>query len=182
MKITKVLLIILYVSLGIFILYLTDRQNKTDEKIVQSTEAIQEFESVVMQDIQIVEGQEIYVPAYSSIKSVDGSKDILLSVNLSVRNTDPSNSIILSYVDFYNTQGQISKKFLSRPTKIGPMATKYFHISQSDTIGGIGANFYLEWLADTAVNEPVVEAIMIGSSGTQGYSWSSDGLVVKRVE
>ena len=57
-----------------------------------------------------------------------------------------------------------------------------FHITQSDTIGGSGANFYLEWVADTTVTEPVVEAIMLGSSGTQGYSWTSEGLVVKSVE
>ena len=178
----KVLLIILYISLGISILYFSNTQNKMEEKIIEGNEAIINFEAVVMQDIQVVDGQEIYVPAYSNIKSVDGRSDILLSVNLSIRNTDPFNPIFLSYVDFYNTTGAISKRFLKDPVKIGPMATKYFHIAQADTIGGIGANFYLEWVADTTVNEPVVEAIMIGSSGTQGYSWSSQGLVVKQVE
>jgi hypothetical protein len=182
MKIIKILLIVLYVLMGLFILYLTNTQNKIDKKIIENAEAMREIEAVAMQDILVVDGQEIYVPAYSSIKSVDGKSDLLLSVNLSVRNTDPFNPIFLSYVDFYNTAGAISKRFLDSPITIGPMATKYFHIAQEDTIGGIGANFYLEWVADTTVNEPVVEAIMMASSGTQGYSWSTHGLVVKQAK
>ena len=182
MKFLKVLLIIFYISLFLFTLYFNNAQNKMKEKIIESNEAITNFETVVMQDILVVDGQEIYVPAYSNIKSPDGRSDILLSVNLSIRNTDPFNPIFLSYVDFYNTTGAISKRFLEDRLKIDPMATKYFHIAQADTIGGIGANFYLEWVADTTVNEPVVEAIMIGSYGTQGYSWSSKGLVVKQAE
>ena len=62
------------------------------------------------------------------------------------------------------------------------MATKHFYVAQADTIGGIGANFYLEWVADTTVNEPIVEAIMLGSNGSQGYSWSSKGLVVGQLK
>lgn len=178
----KILLIILYLVVGFFLLYITNTKNTLDKKIEASTEAIKEFETVVLKDILVAAGQEIYVPAYSNIKSVDGKSNILLSINLSIRNTDPDNAIFLSYVDYYNTAGAMSKRFLEAPLKIGPMATKSFHIAQSDTIGGIGANFYLKWVADTNVNEPVVEAIMVGSSGTQGYSWSSQGLVVKRVE
>ena len=180
MKIMKIFLIGLYLFIGLFILYLSNTKNKIDERIEESTEAIKDVETVVLQDIIVATGQEIYVPAYSNIKSVEGKGNIPLSINLSVRNTDPDHSIILSYVDFYNTSGHMSKRFLSSPRQIGPMATTSFHIAQSDTIGGIGANFYLKWISDTLVNEPVVEAIMIGSSGNQGYSWISKGLVVKR--
>ncbi len=130
----------------------------------------------------IVSGEEIYVPAYSSIKSIEEKGELKLSINLSVRNTDPAHSIVLSYVDFYNSKGDIAKKFIDKPVKINPMATLDYHITQSDPIGGSGANFYLKWVADTSVNEPVVEAIMLGSSGTQGYSWTSPGLVVKYVK
>ena len=65
-----------------------------------------------MHDIKVVSGQEIYVPAYFNIKSFDGKGIIKLSINLSVRNTDPDDAIVLSYVDFYNTKGAKSKKFI----------------------------------------------------------------------
>lgn len=182
MKVVKILLIVLYLFLGFLILYLSRVQDKLDTKFEVNTEAMKEIEQVALKDISVVEGQEIYVPAYSNIKSPDGKSDIWLSVNLSIRNTDPDKSIIISYLDFYNTEGNISKKFIENPVKIGPMATKFFYISRSDTSGGAGANFYLKWIADTRVNEPVVEAIMMGSAGNHGYTWSSTGLVVKRIE
>lgn len=51
--------------------------------------------------------------------------------------------------------------------------------STNHASGSMGANFYLEWVADTTVNEPIVEAIMLGAYGTQGYSWNSQGIVAK---
>ena len=45
--------------------------------------------------------------------------------------------------------------------------------------GGLGANFIVEWVAQTEVSEPVIEAIMIGSSFQQGISWISPGKVIK---
>lgn len=182
MKIEKVLLVVLYISLGVLIIYLVKSREDVDARLDQSADAILSIEERSMHDIKVVSGQEIYVPAYSNIKSFDGKGVIKLSINLSVRNTDPDNAIVLSYVDFYNTKGAKSKQFIQQPLKIGPMATADFHITQADTIGGSGANFYLKWVADTQVNEPVVEAIMLGSLGTQGYSWSSKGLVVSHVE
>ena len=180
MKIEKILLIILYLGLGILVLYLSKSRDDVEAKISQSNEAISHIEYMTNHDINIVSGQDVYVPAYSSIRSLEGKGELKLSINLSVRNTDPDHSIILSYVDFYNTLGKRSKQFLNQPVQIGPMATLDFHITQSDTIGGSGANFYLEWIADTTVYEPVIEAIMLGSAGTQGYSWTSSGLVVRQ--
>ena len=63
---------------------------------------------------------------------------------------------------------------------IKPMATTDFYLSKSDSFGGSGANFYIKWLADTLVNEPVVEAIMLGTA-PHGYSIVSPGRVVKNV-
>lgn len=181
-RITKILLFSLYLFLGLLILYLANSQLDIDQKLEDNKLAIQVMKKASLQDINEVDGQEIYVPAYSNIKSVDGKSDIMLSINLSVRNTDPDHPIFLSYVDFYNTAGKKSKSFLEEPIEIDPMATVNFHVAQSDTTGGIGANFYLKWISDTTVHEPVVEAIMLGSSGTQGFTWSSQGLVVKQAK
>ena len=182
MKIEKILLIILYLSLGLLILYLAKNKGDVDAKLEESAELIMNLENVASTDIAVVSGGEVYVPAYSNIKSFDGKSMLNLSINLSIRNTDPDHAIVLSYVDFYDTKGKISKKYIDQPISVGPMATIDFHITQSDPIGGSGANFYIKWIADTEVNEPVIEAIMLGSSGTQGYSWSSKGLVVKQIK
>ena len=183
MNFSKILLTFLFLLFVFIISFHFNKQSKLENMMTENTEAIRDIESGSVLDINVVKGQEIYVPAYSSIKSPVRKNDILLSINLSIRNTDPLNSIYLSYVDFYNTSGKITKRFLKNPIKIDPMATESFHISQSDTIGGHGANFYLEWVADTTVNEPIVEAIMIGSyESHQGYSWTCPGRVVKQTD
>ena len=48
-----------------------------------------------------------------------------------------------------------------------------------DTSGGLGANFIVEWVAQTEVSEPVVEAVLISSEFHQGISWIVSGKVIK---
>ena len=180
MKILKISLIIYAIALGFFILYFSNNQNELNKQIEEQIRNIDELETSVAQDIMVTVGQEIYVPAYSNISGTEKESSIMLAINLSIRNTDPRKAIYLSYVDFYNTSGVMVKQFIDKPLKIDPMATTDFYVAQADTIGGVGANFYLEWVADTLVNEPVVEAIMIGSDDNRHFSWNSPGFVVKQ--
>lgn len=180
MKRENLLFSLLFLSLVAISAYMAKNNNDINEKLEENSIMILNLEQVTVTDIPVGAGAEVYVPAYSSISSFTGETQMNLAIDLSVRNTDPANSIIISYIDFYNTEGRVSKKFLEKPIKIAPMATVNFHIARNDTSGGIGANFYLRWNAETDVNEPFIEAIMLGAAGTQGYSWSSQGLVVKR--
>ena len=60
------------------------------------------------------------------------------------------------------------------------MASTHFFVSQADTRGGVGGNFIVQWAANKLVNEPVIEAVMAGSTGTQGMSFVSPGRVIER--
>jgi hypothetical protein len=53
-------------------------------------------------------------------------------------------------------------------------------IKESDTQGGSGANFLVEWQAETEVNEPIMEGVMIGAAGQQGISFTSRGKAIKK--
>ncbi len=48
-----------------------------------------------------------------------------------------------------------------------------------DRRGGSGAKFIVEWVAQTSVSEPIVEAIMISTAFQQGISFVSPGKVIK---
>ncbi len=146
----------------------------------ENTEAIESIKSEARNDINVMAGQEIYIPAYSSLKPFEDQKEIDFSIILSIRNTDPTKSIVVSSIDFYNSEGDNSRKFISEPLTINPMATTEFTVSRLDKFGGSGANFYVKWISDTPVNEPVVEAIILGAS-PHCYSWVSPGRVVKNV-
>ena len=59
---------------------------------------------------KLFRGQTIYVPVYSNIYIGDRELPWNLSVNLSVRNTDPENPITVTAVDCYNSEGRLAKR------------------------------------------------------------------------
>jgi hypothetical protein len=52
-------------------------------------------------------------------------------------------------------------------------------VTRNDTKGGSGANFIVEWIAQTEISEPLVEAVMIGTDSQQGISFVGQGRVIK---
>lgn len=115
-----------------------------------------------------------YVPAHSHVYGGEG-EPLLLTVTLAVRNTDPDHAIRIHSARYYDTSGKLLKDFLAKPLRIGPLATVEYLVSESDTAGGSGANFIVEWTAAENVNAPIIEAVMIGASGGQGISFVQQG-------
>jgi hypothetical protein len=127
---------------------------------------------------KVVAGQTIYVPAYSSIYTSDRAHQFALAITLSIRNTDPDHPIILNKAGYYDQDGQLIRDYLKKPLRIGPMASTEFFVSESDTRGGVSASFLVEWVAEQSITAPVVESIMVGTSSTQGVSFTSPGRVL----
>lgn len=125
-------------------------------------------------------GQRVYVPVYSHVYYGDHEQKILLTGILSLRNTDPGQAITLTKADYYNSDGKLIKSYLPQPATLKPMASTRVIIKESDTQGGSGANFLVEWQAETEVNEPIMEGVMIGAAGQQGISFTSRGKAIKK--
>ncbi|MDD5500799.1 MAG: DUF3124 domain-containing protein, partial [Candidatus Omnitrophica bacterium] len=47
---------------------------------------------------------------------------------------------------------------------------------------GTGAKFIVEWVSETDVVSPIVEAVMVTIKGGQGISFISPGRVIKQFE
>ncbi len=122
--------------------------------------------------------QTIYVPAYSQIYVGPKEKPIDLAVTLSIRNTNAGESMTVTVVDFYDSDGNPVKTFIKSPVTIKPFGTVKFVISESDNLGGSGANFLVKWHADKRINAPVVETVMIGTKSSLGISFTSRGVVI----
>ena len=131
-------------------------------------------------EIQKRQQQTVYVPVYSHFVISTGKRSFPfeLSVNLSIRNTDPENPIRVSAVDYYNSEGELVRSFIEKPITLNKMASTYFVIEKSDKSGGAGANFLVKWSAKNSVSEPIVESVTFGSSGTHGLSFVSPGKVI----
>lgn len=120
-------------------------------------------------------GETVYVPAYSHIYHGNREAPVLLSVTLSMRNTDPGTPISITTVDYYDSKGKLLKHFLSSPLVLGPLGSDRFVIAQNDESGGSGANFIVRWQADGLANPPIIETVMIGTQSQLGISFTSRG-------
>lgn len=123
-------------------------------------------------------GQALYVPAYSHIYAGNRDLPILLTVTLSIRNTDPNHPITITSVDYYGTKGELLKKYLDQAVVLTPFQSTRYIIPQKDKSGGSGANFLVAWKSEKAVNPPLVESVMIGAEGQQGISFTSRSQVI----
>ncbi|MFH1984170.1 MAG: DUF3124 domain-containing protein [Pseudomonadota bacterium] len=128
--------------------------------------------------ISLSQGQTVYVPAYSHIYVGSKEQPFLLTVTLSIRNVDLRRSLLVSAVDYYETQGTLIKKYLDKPITLGPLESVRYVVPQRDKAGGSGANFIVEWTSKTAVNPPLIETVMIGAESQQGISFTSRGQVI----
>ncbi len=117
----------------------------------------------------------IYVPIYSHIYHHDG-KPYPLAATLSVRNTDTTADLHIASVRYYDTRGTLSRTDIDQPVKLGPMETVEFFVRSEDFSGGSGANFLVEWFALTPGSPPLIEAVMVGTAGTQGVCFSRSGI------
>jgi len=108
-------------------------------------------------------GQKIYVPAYSHIYTGNRQVPSLLTVTLSIRNTDMAHTIEVVFVDYYDTKGRLLKNYLPSPVFLKPLESIRYVVDYDDKAGGDGANFIVEWRSKNTVNPPIMETIMIGS-------------------
>ena len=107
-------------------------------------------------------GQTLYLPIYSHIwhGEVDSRGQptkTLVSISVSIRNTDPAKSIRINSAQYYDTDGKRLREYVTSPKTIGPMGTYEIFVPRSDDTGGSGANFVISWKSDTPVSPPIVE-------------------------
>jgi hypothetical protein len=137
--------------------------------------------AVTVDQTKVVMGQTLYVPIYSHIYHYNSQDHVInLSAMLSIRNTDLTNPIIVTSVRYYNTDGELIRQDVENPVELTPLASADFFIAADDTSGGSGANFIVEWVAEKTVYEPVIEAVMISTSSSQGISFVSPAKVLKQ--
>lgn len=108
--------------------------------------------------------QTLYLPVYShiwhgEIDSKGKPAKTLVSVLVSVRNTDPARAIRLTSAQYYDTEGKRIKEYVTAPRSIAPMGTYEIYVPTSDDSGGSGANFILMWKADGGASPPIIEAL-----------------------
>ena len=109
-------------------------------------------------------GQQLYLPIYSHIWHGETDNKgqpmkALVSVSVSIRNTDPVKSIRVTSAQYYDTDGKKLREYVTSPKTIVPMGTYELFVPRSDDTGGSGANFVIAWKSDTPASPPIVEGL-----------------------
>ena len=109
-------------------------------------------------------GQSLYLPIYSHLYHGDVSakgkpSETLVSAHISIRNTDPREPMQVVSARYYNTEGKLLREYVAKPQAIPPFGTYELFVPRSDSAGGSGANFVIEWSAERPINPPLVEAL-----------------------
>lgn len=129
-------------------------------------------------EVGLSQGQTSYVPAYSHIYGGNREQPILLTVTLSIRNTDAKNAITLTAVEYYGSDGKLVRKYLEGTLTLKPFESTRYVLPRKDRSGGSGANFVVSWRSDKPANPPIIESVMIGAEGQQGISFTSRGQAI----
>jgi len=126
--------------------------------------------------------RRMYVSVYSSIYLGLESEPLMvnLAATISVRNVSAEHPLILTHARYYDSAGRAVRDYVKEPGELGPMASVEYVVKRDDTAGGPGANFVIEWAGPKDMDEPIVEAVMIGQSGHAGFSFISTGKSIQR--
>ena len=122
----------------------------------------------------------VYVPIYSHMYMVNGTRPTNFAATLSIRSTDFSDSIYVTKVDYYNSKGEIIKKYIDKVLLLKPMHSSEFIVEENDTEGGAGAYFIINWSALKYVNEPLIQAVMLSTVSSLGFSFKTEGIKLNK--
>jgi hypothetical protein len=120
-----------------------------------------------------------YLSVYSEIYSLVQHKTHNLTVTVSMRNVNKTDSIYIRRAEYFDSGGNSIRTYFDFPIYLKPMETVEIVINEVDKKGGTGGNFVFDWYADKNSNEPFFEGIMISTSGQQGLSFTTQG---KRID
>lgn len=124
-------------------------------------------------------GGTVYIPAYSHVYHGDRERPFYVTTTLSIRNVDLAHPITVNEINYHDFKGQLLRKCIEKPVLIGPQGSEEVIIRESDRSGGFGAHFIVRWKSGHEVNPPLMETVVIGSSGQQGISFTSRGATIR---
>jgi hypothetical protein len=139
------------------------------------------FSGPALAAVKLVKSQTVYIPSYSNVISGPPIYMVVpLRANLVIHNTDPAQAITLARIDEYDTEGKKVSSYLTAPVVLNPLGAMRVVVKESKKEAeGLGANFIIQWHAEKKVTEPIIECLIIGSLGAQGFSFTTQGRITQ---
>jgi len=102
-----------------------------------------------------------------------------LSAMLSIRNTDPAQTITVRSARYYDGTGKLLREYLDVPRALGPLQSTELFIEHKDLAGGAGASFLVVWESASPANRPVIEAVHALFFGNQSTAFVTTGREIR---
>lgn len=122
----------------------------------------------------------VLVPLHSTVIAGGGRTRLNFSGLLSIHNASERHVLVVDAIEYRDSAGRLVERSLEKPAALKPFASLQVVIAQEDVRGGIGASFVVDWSSPEAIDEPVIEAVMVAVHGTQGFSFVSTGRRITR--
>ena len=122
----------------------------------------------------------VYVPVYSDIYHLDGTKRFLLTITVSVRNISLKDSAYVLNAVYNDSYGKQLRSFVTKTVLLKPLESIEYVIEDAEDKGGAGASFILEWGGSRYSNQLLLQSVMIGTTGQQGISFTAKGEVISQ--
>jgi uncharacterized protein DUF3124 len=173
----RLVLVLVAVLVGLFAIVAYNRRGADS---VGASSASERLQPVANPPAAGAVRRTVYVPIYSSLDLGLGIKHdvVQLTSTLSVRNVSPRYPIVIESVRYYDSHGRLVREHLDKPAELAALASVEFVVRQADTTGGPGANFLVRWSGTSGVDEPLLEAVMLGRSANAWISFTSVGRAI----
>lgn len=169
----KLITLLLFISFFTSCLESNPNLDEDGKDVIESKEIYSDVNNFPFRDT-------VYVPIYSDIYSETKDYRTNLTATLSIRNTSLFDSIYVEAIDYYDTNGTLVHRYLTRTILLKAMQSIEYVIAEDDVKGGTGANFIVNWGASKSDVKPIFQGVMISTSGQQGLSFVTEGVSISR--
>lgn len=121
--------------------------------------------------------QVMYVPAYTFVAARSRLR-ASLATTLTIHNVHLTQSLKVHSVEYHDSPGKVLRNYLSEPRTLKPLETLEFLVSDVNPERGAGASFLVSYDATDTNAPPLVEAVMVGNTGSGWLAFASRGVVV----
>jgi hypothetical protein len=173
----RLILVLVVLLVGLFAVFAYNRRGADS---VGASSASERLQPVTNLPSAGAVRRTVYVPVYSSLDLGLGIKHdvVQLASTLSIRNVSPRFPVVIESIRYYDSHGQLVREHLDKPAALAALASVEFVVKQVDTTGGPGANFLVKWSGASGVDEPLMEAVMLGRSANAWISFTSVGRAI----
>ena len=122
-----------------------------------------------------LESGKTYLSIYSQIYSRTQHQMHGLTATASIRNTNERDTIYITRAEYFDEKGVSVRTYFDRPIYVAPLESVEIVIDERDREGGAGAKFLFDWQIQPGSLEPLIEGVMVSTSGQQGLSFITFG-------